>query len=258
MFKTKYTRISYFDFYVISSLLTDHLGYTNTKELDEEPFMLSHEFSDVGFKIKKQFEQFKYSIVNPNNSITNLISYGFLEKEKLDDFNKQALIETGRFKKRSKFKYIFTTKCLNFIDRFNNIETRSLFPLYNITPKQINILCVLITSEQLNIEQNIVNELNKNLYINTVTNCSNDLILLKNLNLVSRKKEFDNECFEYKITTLGKNVLNLILDIDSFLIKQEEEEHSQLPIIETEFKTRLVCPLWFQKPKTTKMKENRI
>lgn len=252
MFKQSYKQISYFDFFVLATIITNYLKDRNlpdrTKNGKKMPFLITKILSNYSFQIKNEFKCFEAQYINVSNMFINYCSFGFLDKEELNKIDRNILTRHGLSGKNIKYKYGVTDRCINFIKTFNDANNLPLFDLYNLPPKFVNILCALISVDgDLNKEQ-IFDILNVNAVALgqaptlPTSNSYESINKLLDKKLICKKKDDDDKRINYHITTLGRDVLNLILDIDEALRIQEKEEHRTFEL-NTPYKTILARPL---------------
>lgn len=253
MFKLKYNKISHFDFTVLAAIVTESLDYPKLplviKDKKEVTFITSKIANDFAFAIRNKYNIFNNTYINTDNMFKNYVAYGFLDRESITPNDKQALLQIGLWNECNKYKYEITDKCKRFVEQFNTVENHYLFSYITMSAKLVNILCALMSADTDLNEPEINEILNTNAKLINApiikpTSGSFESInrlIAKNL-LRSLGKDADNK-IKYRITPLGRNVLNLVLDVDEQLAVPESEEHRTLEI-NTPYKTVLVFPLW--------------
>lgn len=181
-------------------------------------------------------------IAGGSAAVLRLIKYNFLDRTML--LNDEITL----FKQNNvKFKYFLTNRAKRFINIF--IEDKHVFDSYEISDRAINLLYFL-TDQNKVVTFKEIKDLFIFEFLSTDSNFNDSLyknyvILINNLiksRLINKQKNKD-ELYVYWITELGKNVLDLSEKVNKFL-RDEEHIVNELPPIMTEFKTKLIFPLW--------------
>lgn len=246
MSKTKYKNISYFNFAVLTMGIIDYL---NKRDLPDKlktkpdiPFFTSSMMFTYGSRVKKLFTDLQNHKVNESNILASYIKYDLVIKEQLNHSDKDSLEQCGINFKGCKFKYIITDKAIKLVQRLNFGDNHSLFSLYGLSLKYINVLSAFIVQDTELTEDEVVSVLLNNKILSEENNSCREVINKLIIKKLIIRKPRDEEKTKYHITDLGRNVFNLVLDMDEALAVEEKSERRVFEI-NTPYKTVLAFPL---------------
>jgi hypothetical protein len=189
-------------------------------------------------------------IPNPSNIIERFVMIDILTKEKLSNSEK-AIVRGAHKSSKQLNKFTISAKGLKI--RSNFFEEKDLFKEYKLPMKEINTLLVLLNATDNLTEEEVRNEVNDGLYMHNgmpirgyvkeMYKSLNDLIKKGYVAPKHFQEGLDESVTYYRITTLGKSIIDLITRVDTSLCRDDYHERKVFDF-PTQHKTVLAFPLW--------------